>query len=75
MKNLFMHRRKFILHARQGVQRCSMHDAAVSSGLGSGDFLCMSTTDEIFSVVNKSLSVYPSKGNDNCNISSLPSLA
>ena len=32
-----MRRRKFILHARQGMQRCSMHDAAVSSG----DFLCM----------------------------------
>ena len=46
---------------------CSMHDAAVSSG----DFACKSTTDETFSVVNKSLSVYPSKGNDNCNISTM----
>ena len=34
-------------------------------------YACKSTTDEIFSVVNKSLSVYPSKGNDNCNISTM----
>ena len=34
-------------------------------------YACKSITDEIFSVVNKSLSVYPSKGNDNCNISTM----
>jgi len=41
MKNLFMRRRKFIPHARQGMQRCSMHDAAVSSG----DFLYIFRSD------------------------------
>ena len=58
---------KKIYSACKTRHACSMHDAAVSSG----DFACKSTTDETFSVVNKSLSVYPSKGNDNCNISTM----